>query len=203
MKLDRLIDEAQRPSPWRVGNETLYQLCRTRPSHKDVADVVAKIWLIGRSYSAAIERRRNKTGMNDNFYVNIVAPQLIASSIDTWIGRASSDEVSQEERWSIMLEVHHNTTQLFSQISGLEKRSLASKYLHFHVPEVFYIYDTRAVEAMRKLGSVVGRASKTCGVMDNEYRKFVEKCRLLKEHIASEYNVKLSHRELDNLLLSL
>jgi hypothetical protein len=34
--------------------------------------------------------------------------------------------------------------------SGLNKRSLASKYLHFHVPELFYISDSRAYDdAMR------------------------------------------------------
>jgi len=41
------------------------------------------------------------------------------------------------------------TKKLFSKISGLNKRSLASKYLHFHVPELFYISDSRAYDAMR------------------------------------------------------
>ena len=49
----------------------------------------------------------------------------------------------------VMVKVHYLTTKLFSKISGLNKRSLASKYLHFHVPELFYIFDSRAYDAMR------------------------------------------------------
>lgn len=81
-ELVSLIKTAKSPSPWRVGNEVLYELCRTRPTHTDEADVIAKIWLIGRSYAAAIERRRNKSDGNDNFYVDKVAPAIRRSSID-------------------------------------------------------------------------------------------------------------------------
>lgn len=195
-ELVSLIKTAKSPSPWRVGNEVLYELCRTRPTHTDEADVIAKIWLIGRSYAAAIERRRNKSDGNDNFYVDKVAPAIRRSSIDAWLKQATSDG-----SLTTLLDVHHKTTQLFSDISGLEKRSLASKYLHFHVPQLFYIYDTRAVEALRLLGVRVGR-SDTCTVeTDNEYRKFAKKCLWLQHQAEQQCGVSLSPRELDNLLL--
>lgn len=202
MPLARLIEEAKKPSPWRVGNEVLYDLCRSRPDHKSEADVIAKVWLIGRSYAAAIERRRNKTDTNDNFYVSCVAPMMISSKIDSWISSAKRAGLSQQDRWANLLQAHHNTTQLFWEITGLEKRSLASKYLHFHAPDIFYIYDTRAVESLRLLGSIVGRATnQTAVATDNEYRKFAEKCRSLQEHVKTQYRTRLSPRELDNLLL--
>ena len=57
-------------------------------------------------------------------------------------------------------EAHARTTELFTKIRGLEKRSLASKYLHFHVPGLFFIYDARAIAGMRKVMDVVGRATR-------------------------------------------
>ncbi|MCC8996063.1 MAG: hypothetical protein LM517_03180 [Nitrosomonas sp.] len=201
MPLGSLIAAAKMPSPWRVGNEVLYKLCRTRPAHKDAADVIAKIWLIGRSYAAAIERRKNKSDENDNFYVNAVAPAVIASSIDEWLKQARQHDKPSINSLTTLLQVHHRTTQLFNDISGLEKRSLASKYLHFHVPQLFYIYDTRAVEALRLLGGLVCRAGRGTVETDNEYRKFAEKCLSLQQHVKEQYGVSLSPRELDNLLL--
>lgn len=192
---------ARAPSPWGVGNEVLYELCRNHPFHTDVPSVIAKVWLIGRAYAAAIERRRNKNDQNDDFYVQKVGPSIIHSGMDSWIMTSRQWDGPSKESLATLLEIHNHTTQLFSDISGLEKRSLASKYLHFHVPSLFYIYDTRAVEALRELSSVVGRAGKADTPADNEYRKFAVKCLALQQHIESELGVRLTPREIDNLLL--
>ena len=53
------IDHALEPSPWDLGNQVLYSLCLDHPYHTDGAAIIAKFWLIGRSYAAAIERRRD------------------------------------------------------------------------------------------------------------------------------------------------
>ena len=50
-----------------------------------------------------------------------------------------------------IISVHNFLTVIFNEISGLDKRSLASKYLHFHLPNLFYIYDSRADNAIRKM----------------------------------------------------
>jgi len=171
------------------------------PLHKETPAVLAKIWLIGRSYAAAIERRRDKDDQNDNFYIQLVAPTIIHSDIDKWIKSTKKYRVVSDKSFDVILSTHAKVTTLFSTISGLEKRSLASKYLHFHLPNLFYIYDTRAVEAMRVLSSVVGRARSRTTDADSEYRKFAEKCLRLKTHIANEFKVLLTPRQLDNLLL--
>lgn len=196
-----MIIEAMVPSPWSVGNEVLYELCRSRPTHSDKKNVIAKIWLIGRSYAAAIERRKNKSDENDDFYENIVAPEITASSIDEWINKAKRCVKPCDDSLETLLRVHYDTTELFSKISDLKKRSLASKYLHFHVPHLFYIYDTRAVGALRLLSDVVCRAGKQAMPADNEYRKFAVKCMALHKFIKNEYDMDLSPRELDNLLM--
>jgi hypothetical protein len=198
---DAAIKEARAQSPWHVGNDVLYELCRSRPAHIDEADVVAKIWLIGRSYAAAIERRKNKSDDNDNFYLSKVAPAIVLSKIDTWINQAKQCKRPSEKSLATLLKVHYDTTQLFSRISGLEKRSLASKYLHFHVPQLFYIYDTRAVKSLRTFDSILCRVGKSSAQADNEYRKFAEKCLSLQLRIEEKYGESLSPRELDNLLL--
>ena len=196
------ITFAQSASPWALGNDMLYELCRNHPLHTDVASVIAKVWLIGRAYAAAIERRRNKSDQNDDFYVQKVGPTIISSGIDLWITSSRKWDAPSKESFATLLEVHNHTTQLFSEISGLEKRSLASKYLHFHVPNLFYIYDTRAVEALRELSSVVGRAGRQADTpADNEYSKFAAKCLALQQHIELAFSVRLTPREIDNLLL--
>lgn len=40
-----------------IGNKVLYDLCKSYPMNDDVNGLIAKLWLIGRSYSASIERR--------------------------------------------------------------------------------------------------------------------------------------------------
>ena len=54
--------------------------------------IISKVWLIGRAYSAAIERRPNKTMDNDSFYINKVAPQLKNSEIDSYLEKLRNYE---------------------------------------------------------------------------------------------------------------
>jgi hypothetical protein len=196
------VEIAMNHSQWNLSDKFLYDLCRRHPNHQDSAVVIAKVLLIGRVYAAAIERRRSKNETNDEFYRSKVAPEIIKSGLDRWIGEAKSVTPGSVEAIGVMVRVHGLTTALFNQISGLEKRALASKYLHFHVPGLFYIYDSRAAQGLRKLGTIVGRASKSTGVGDNEYRKFAEKCHLLGRHCKDKFGRRLSPRQLDNLLLS-
>ena len=85
MALDRRrVLRAMRVSPWDFSNQVLYDLCRSHPAHDDESVVIAKMLLIGRAYSAAIERRKNKEqgAGTDTFYVETVGPMLRKSKID-------------------------------------------------------------------------------------------------------------------------
>lgn len=125
--------------PWILGNSVLYKLCKDHPDHKIDEEIAAKIWLIGRAYAASIERRKKKYNINDDFYSEVVIPQIKQSGVDEWIQNCRSKKSKES-----CLLAHKKTTGLFKRISGLEKRSLASKYLHFHLPDMFFIYDSRA-----------------------------------------------------------
>ena len=102
-----------------------------------------------------------------------------------------------------LLDVHHALTKLFEDLTGLEKRSLASKYLHFHFPRLFFLYDNRAIEAVSMLSQIAGPARRGNGKFDNEYRKFAGKCLRIRDHIKKQYKVVLTPRQLDNLLLNI
>lgn len=70
MLTDERVRQAMGTTPWDLGNQVLYDLCRQYPGHTDEQAVIAKIWLIGRTYAAAIERRWTKSELTgDRFYL--------------------------------------------------------------------------------------------------------------------------------------
>lgn len=200
-KLSVLVEEGRARSGWDLGNDVLYKLCRDHPMHEETSAIIAKVWLIGRSYAVAIERRRVKRETNDSFYAEIVAPRMRNSGIDSWISEAKRLRGHSDEAVTVMLATHAKVTQLFGKISGLNKRSLASKYLHFHVPKLFYIYDTRAVQAMSAFSSHLGHMSSRGRTGDKEYRRFVERCLRLRALVQTRLGLSLTPRELDKMLL--
>jgi hypothetical protein len=195
---------AMSPSPWDFSNRLLYELCANHPAHSNTGEVLAKILLIGRVYAAAIERRRTTTDedQNDDYYISNVAPAIQKSPMDEWLQEARIAVPGTPGGFATLVAIHSNVTNLFRKISGLEKRSLASKYLHFHVPRLFYIFDSRAVKAMQHFSSLLPRASRSEGAGDNEYRKFAEKCAHLTAFCRREFDLIPLPRHIDNLLLA-
>jgi hypothetical protein len=49
---------------WDLGNDTLYRLCAEHPGHTEDHVIIAKTWLIGRAYAAAVERRDRRIAKN-------------------------------------------------------------------------------------------------------------------------------------------
>ena len=41
-----LVKAACSPSPWDLGNQVLYDLCRKHPRHQDVPAILAKVWRV-------------------------------------------------------------------------------------------------------------------------------------------------------------
>src|SRR5665213_1000982 len=70
-------------SVWDLGNNVLYKLCAEHPGHGDADVIIAKTWLIGRAYAAALERRRNADVWGDAFYVK-VAREFLDARLDDW-----------------------------------------------------------------------------------------------------------------------
>jgi hypothetical protein len=194
------VKEALSSKTWDVGNQVLYDLCASYPDHSRDEIIIAKVWIIGRTYAAAIERRPSiDVAVGDAFYETVVAPKIRCSGIDNWFRALVA---SSNEDLALSLETHEKVKELFNDISGLEKRSLASKYLHFHFPERFYIFDSRACTAISKLTKPIGRSLPSLRTHDDVYARFFLRCNALKNDIVSKGGPHLLPRELDKVLLA-
>jgi hypothetical protein len=196
------INQACDKDFWDFGNEVLYRLCRENPHHDNEEIIAAKVWLIGRSYAAAIERRKpieNEILLaTDTFYRDRVAPEFRASGLDNLIRQLQTQEKITENNKALILKTHYHLTQLTGNISGQEKRSFASKYLHFHLPTLFFIYDSRAWEALKLLNipkQVIPNQ------FDKTYNNFFLRMYELQNNIELHKGRYLTPRQLDNLLL--
>ncbi|MBP1222849.1 hypothetical protein [Flavobacterium sp. 1355] len=199
------IEIAMQNNAWHFGNEVLYKMCRENFEHKNNQHILAKVLFIGRIYAAAIERRKTKSNdINDNFYIDTVAPTFQNSDIDKYLNKLKNIQSLESKNLELVLETHYYLTKVIHKITDQNKRSLVSKYLHFHLPELFFIYDTRAVEALRNYKTKVPATLKYLTELENidiEYAKFFCKCYELKKEIQQNFNITFSNRHLDNLLI--
>ena len=189
--------------PWDLGNQILYEMCQCYPTHQRDDEIIAKIWLIGRSYAAAIERHKKADRTSDNFYENILAKTMKESKIDEWLNSLPTRITEPWYELGSIVTTHHKLMKLFSAMTGHHNRSLASKYLHFHRPDLFYIYDSRAKQTIIK---VTPRTSMIINKIhaddaDSEYLSFCSRCQWLKESIQERFKNELTPRQIDKILL--
>ena len=205
---DKLYEEylKQESSRWEFGNSILYQMCKDNPKHDQADVVVGKIWLIGRSYAAAIERRKNADDyLGDDFYYEAVAPKMleIGKKLDERLSYLNNTDGLIVDCVPEILSAHKFLMDAFTELTGLEKRSLASKYLHFHCPDKFFIYDSRARAG---IGKVVKRTDKAAlnGISDYdpEYGDFVCRMLELQEYLDEKLEKYELPRKLDSFLLT-
>ena len=108
----KLVNVAVAGNNWDIGNEVLYNLCKKYPSHNNEAEIVAKVWLIGRSYAAAIERGVASKKKQD-FYIDLVAPKIQKENIDSWLIELRNYKKLDEESLPKVLEAHLRLTEIF------------------------------------------------------------------------------------------
>jgi hypothetical protein len=131
----------------------LYALCRRYPEHSDRRSLTAKIALIGRAYSAGLERR--VTPPDGLQAITVIADycEKNARKLDEIVARLQpvKDPLSLQSIAEIVA-VHGDLAGLLSGVTKGRKtpRSFASKYLHFHNPAV-PIYDSYALAGIIKL----------------------------------------------------
>lgn len=195
-------------SVWDVGNDALYNLCQRYPDHKEDSEIIAKVWLIGRSYAAAIERRKvdeKDKKENDAFYCEDVVKCFKDAELDL-DNRLQKKELHgplARENIKEVLDVHKKLMDGIKIITKMDKRSLCSKYLHFHVPLMFPIYDSRAVQSLSVLLKRTSvKVPKISGVYDDEYERFCYGAIGLIEWVLKiNGGQQITPRQFDNLLL--
>lgn len=99
--------------------------------------------------------------------------------------------------------MHQRFNSLLRHLTHRERPSFASKYLHFHKPEVFFIFDSRADEGIReKFGGRRFRLPDACVEANEKYASFVLRCIEYRDIKAVETNGSpMTPRELDQELL--
>lgn len=177
----------------------LYDLCKRYPRHTEKSEVAAKTWLIGRAYAASLERKaKTLKDSPDGFYEQTVGPRLITVGED--IDRLISAILITDPRIAdIGVREHSQVLEYVNNVTGNHNRSFVSKYLHFHAPDHFYIYDSRALEVVKELVTAQRRESHSDG--DNVYASFVAKCYLISACILKKTGLWPTPRELDTAFL--
>ncbi len=208
MKIEKELIVKTKNTEWDLGNKILYDLCKNYPNHNKVDEIIAKCLLIGRAYAAALERRPKKgEELNDDFYLDKVGVFLKESKIDDNFTNLKKINLINENNVISILEKHSFLNDLTFQITnGMYKRSFASKYLHFHFPDLFFIYDSRAVKSISKFK--IRLSSKTYKEIKNkevdyDYAIFCLKCIKAKKILENIYEEKISLRHLDNILMEI
>jgi hypothetical protein len=200
------IEKAIQSCLWDFGNNILYNMCRNNFTHNHPDKTITKMLFIGRIYAAAVERRKeNKNLINDTFYIDTVEPAIRKSHLDSLLKELSNIKVVTVNDIKPILETHYHLTKTLNAITGLDKRSLSSKYLHFHLPNHFFIYDSRVVSAVRSYVHRVPKEYKYIFDLKNidmEYAKYYCKCFELKRQIKEKYKLSLTNRQLDNVLIN-
>jgi len=198
------LDSHKSNKYWDFGNDILYNLCKNYFEHNEEKVILTKALFIGRIYAAAIERRKINKMNNDYFYIEKIAPAFKNSKIDEYLLKLKSIKTLSFDNLQQVLEVHQYLITTLFEITGMDKRSFSSKYLHFHLPELFFIYDSRSVSALSSFTKQVPKDLQKLTSLKNvdaEYAKFFCKCFDLKTKIEKLHNIPLTNRQLDNMLI--
>jgi hypothetical protein len=198
----------ERIDPWAVSDGLLYALCRQYPDHQDARGVTAKMLLIGRAYAAAAERGRSggstAKSSGDEFYVRDLPRVLRRSAVDAKLRALCRLRTITDQNVSRVVQAHCVLMAVLRDLTGLEKRALASKYLHFHLPRLFFIFDSRAQRMMRLVSTAPQRNSRRGGRGgDPQYELFVVRALALRDRLEGRFGVRLTPRQLDRILLML
>ena len=170
------------------GNEVLYRMCAERTGHGCIDTVADKLWLIGRSYAASVDRQQiekqpNGSVEDTQYHIERTAWLMIQNGLDDQLDKVKDIDRPTMANIDRILEVHHFLTALFNKPrreggSGHRKRSLASKYLHFHQPKAFFIFDSiSSANVSREIKRLhIGLQSVQLDEADPEYASYVQRC---------------------------
>ena len=116
---------------WAATDKVLYELCRQFPDHQRRDGVMAKLWIIGRTYATGIERQIKSLGTQGS------SMSQLANHI--WRRRDTVDDVLRlladvkepldVEKLKTILLAHGRSSNVIGQLlrENLSPRSFASK----------------------------------------------------------------------------
>ena len=197
------LNEAYAPSIWDIGNGRLYTLCRRYADHTKKKAIAAKVWLIGRAYSVAIERGVAGKGKADEFITKTVVPKIRRSPLDRWLDELPRRPARLRNNLQSVAKTHKQLEQRLAEICGRRRESFTSKYLHFHRPDLFPISDSRAKSAIAQITPDARFCARDLQLRaaKSDYEKFAVRCAWLSERMAEKRGRVPTLRQVDQLLL--
>ena len=188
----------------KLGKELLYDMCKKHPLHVVGDDIYSKVLLIGRTLAAAIERGGKGEGDTRTFYWKKVVPAFTknAKAIDGGIAELNGAKGGFVENVEKALALHKTLLDVIKGVTGVNKRSLASKYLHFHCPSQVLIYDSRACDTARRLVHNP-KVPPEWKKYDGKYATFVARVLVIADTIKKETGKRVTPRDIDDFLLQL
>ena len=259
-----------------VGNKVLYDLCKSYPMNDDVNGLIAKLWLIGRSYSASIERRHygmeysksinKKTELSlntdgngsdsyfkgisdamirDNEYQNIINSINLLMNKKFYYNFDNDKETLKEIcnlvfNFNLMIRraIEKFDDEKLKEFEDFNKKSkqdrnlndfisFSSKFLHFHLPEIVFIFDRfsfkhakRKIDKKKKsnyvfviskyeiLFEIPQNSVKSINLSyrnekEKDYVQHVERCYAIMCTLHEKYKCDITPRMVDNFLINI
>ena len=194
-----------------LGNKILYELCENHYWHVKNDKIISKVWMIGRCYAVAIERGRdNQHKPTTEFYEKDIPRIFKRSHLDNSLRKLKKIELSNDNLVECLKAHYSFMTKLESNIklakgsTNSNKRSFCSKYLHFHLPNLFFIYDSIVSKKINEFITLKDIDTDFKKVLkekvDKKYAEFFLKCYILTNKIKKTHKINLTPRQLDNLL---
>lgn len=195
--------------PFDVLNAMLYDAVAAQPSNSDQAQIIGKLMLIGRTYSASVERRKTQGHIKDErqaLEVIIEAADAIAQSrCSAMLESIGMQDKLTYERLPEVVAIHLELCRALGKANNRENSSLASKYFHFHRPEFFPIVDSYVREGWSWVMGELGhsyRGWRVFGKVDR-YGDWCTRVLDLRKMMDSGLEGGASLRQIDNYLLSI
>jgi hypothetical protein len=188
------------------ANRMLYSFVRENPSNLDRAMIASKALVIGRSLSASPERRtssvENPVAGTSNFYAAL-ADSIATSLVDELLEMCERDEHICPQLSTHAVKTHRFLCDAVSKVMGKDCSSFASKYLHFHRPNIFPMMDSRARVALGWIAEEQDwRFAVTTSRDSKNYRAYVDFYLKVREFLQEKWGSPLSLRQMDNILLN-
>lgn len=179
-------------------NDVLYRMCEEKPRHDDQDIVKSKLIIIGRTYSASIQRTHQHDFSFDN-----AAHLLIDSDIDAWIDKLNKIDRPSETNISEILHAHKYLVEQLAKATNRNNRSFASKYLHFHARKAVFLYDSRASMKVQECIKPEKPQLKflNCDDIDRVYADFVVRCLYYRGKLEKQLGEQVTPRRIDNQLI--
>lgn len=89
-------------------------------------------------------------GQADKYIIEL-SQRFIDQKADRHLKRLPKPIADFRKHLEQVVDVHHSFESIFSNDDELGRVSLTSKYLHFHRPDLFPIYDSRAATAIAQI----------------------------------------------------